>query len=77
MTGIFYRIWLQLYFHSEKEGSNEYLGDINYFLEQHELEDMRAVEMKSKKEKSAGGSTKAGKQGHADQKQKKKLTKQT
>ena len=54
-------------------GIKQYLGDINYFLEQHELEDMRAVEMKSKKEKSAGGSTKAGKQGHADQKQKKKL----
>ncbi len=54
-------------------GIKEYLGDINYFLEQHELEDMRAVEMKTKKEQSSGGSSKGGKQNHADQKQKKKL----
>ena len=54
-------------------GIKRYLGDINYFLEQHELEDMRAVEMKSKKEKSSESSSKGGKQGHADQKQKKKL----
>jgi len=54
-------------------GIKKYLGDINYFLEQHELEDMRAVEMKSKKEKSSESSSKGGKQGHADQKQKKKL----
>ncbi|MDN3642428.1 ABC-F family ATP-binding cassette domain-containing protein [Lutimonas halocynthiae] len=54
-------------------GIKQYLGDINYFLDQHELEDMRAVEMKSKKEKESAGSVKSGKQGHADQKQKKKL----
>jgi len=54
-------------------GIKKYLGDINYFLDQHELEDMRAVEMKSKKEKSSESSSKGGKQGHADQKQKKKL----
>ena len=54
-------------------GIKQYLGDINYFLDQHELEDMRAVEMKSKKEKASSGSVKSGKQGHADQKQKKKL----
>jgi len=54
-------------------GIKRYLGDINYFLEQHELEDMRAVEMKSKKEKSSENTSKGGKQGHADQKQKKKL----
>ena len=54
-------------------GIKQYLGDINYFLDQHELEDMRAVEIKSKKEKSSVGSVKGGKQGHADQKQKKKL----
>ncbi len=54
-------------------GIKQYLGDINYFLAQHELEDMRAVEMKSKKEKSAASSVKGGKKGHADQKQKKKL----
>ncbi len=54
-------------------GIKQYLGDINYFLEQHELEDMRAVEMRSKKEKSSISSSKSGKQEHADQKQKKKL----
>lgn len=54
-------------------GIKQYLGDINYFLDQHELEDMRAVEMKSKKEKASSGSVKSGKQGHVDQKQKKKL----
>ena len=54
-------------------GIKQYLGDINYFLDQHELEDMRAVEMKSKKEKASAGSVKSGKQGHVDQKQKKKL----
>ena len=54
-------------------GIKEYLGDINYFLEQHELEDMRAVEMKTKKEQSSANSSKGGKQNHADQKQKKKL----
>ena len=57
-------------------GIKEYLGDINYFLEQHELEDMRAVEMKSKKEAIAG-CVQRGKQKHADQKQRKKLTKST
>ncbi len=53
-------------------GIKEYLGDINYFLEQHELEDMRAVEMRTKKESSSNNS-KGGKQNHADQKQRKKL----
>jgi ATP-binding cassette subfamily F protein 3 len=53
-------------------GIKEYLGDINYFLEQHELEDMRAVEMKTKKE-SIANAAKGGKQNHADQKQRKKL----
>jgi len=53
-------------------GIKEYLGDINYFLEQHELEDMRAVEMSSKKESDINTS-KGGKQNHADQKQRKKL----
>jgi ATP-binding cassette subfamily F protein 3 len=54
-------------------GIKEYLGDINYFLEQHELEDMRAVEMKTKKEEGSANSSKGGKQNHTDQKQKKKL----
>jgi ATP-binding cassette subfamily F protein 3 len=53
-------------------GIKEYLGDINYFLEQHELEDMRAVEMRSK-EKSDPEARSAGKQKHSDLKQKKKL----
>ncbi len=53
-------------------GIKEYLGDINYFLEQHELEDMRAVEMRSK-EKSNPEDRSAGKQKHSDLKQKKKL----
>ncbi len=53
-------------------GIKEYLGDINYFLEQHELEDMRAVEMKTKKE-STDNVAKGGKQNHTDQKQRKKL----
>ena len=54
-------------------GIKEYLGDINYFLEQHELEDMRAVEMRSEKQTQSKGAVKSGKNGHADQKQKKKL----
>ncbi len=53
-------------------GIKEYLGDINYFLEQHELEDMRAVEMRSR-EKSDPEDQPAGKQRHSDLKQKKKL----
>lgn len=53
-------------------GIKEYLGDINYFLEQHELEDMRAVEMRSK-EKSKPEERASGKQKHSDLKQKKKL----
>lgn len=53
-------------------GIKEYLGDINYFLEQHELEDMRAVEMRTKKE-SNDNAAKGGKQNHTDQKQRKKL----
>jgi len=53
-------------------GIKEYLGDINYFLEQHELEDMRAVEMRSKEKVSPNASIQ-GKQKHSDLKQKKKL----
>ena len=50
----------------------EYLGDINYFLEQHELDSMREVEMRTRKaEKAEGPAT--GKEKHLDQKQKKKL----
>ena len=50
MTGIFYKIWLQHVYSFREGGIKEYLGDINYFLEQHELEDMRAVEMRTKKD---------------------------
>ena len=53
-------------------GIKEYLGDINYFLEQHELEDMRAVEMRSK-EKIKPLDLSEGKQKHSNLKQKKKL----
>jgi len=34
----------------KEEKIKEYLGDINYFLEQHDLEDMREVEKRTKKE---------------------------
>ncbi len=50
----------------------EYLGDINYFLEQHEMENMREVEMRSKEKENSGGSSK-GKKDHKDQKEKKKI----
>ena len=53
-------------------GIKEYLGDINYFLEQHELEDMRAVEMRTK-EKIKPLDLSEGKQKHSNLKQKKKL----
>jgi ATP-binding cassette subfamily F protein 3 len=53
-------------------GIREYLGDINYFLEQHELEDMRAVEMRTK-EKVGNSESSQGKQKHVDLKLKKKL----
>jgi len=53
-------------------GIKEYLGDINYFLEQHELEDMRAVEMRSK-EKTGTNDSSQGKQKHVDSKLKKKF----
>lgn len=56
-----------------EEGIKEYLGDINYFLEQHEMEDMRAVELKSEKGKTAKRDSRDGKKNHADQKLKKKL----
>ncbi len=50
-----------------------YLGDINYFLEQHQMESMREVEMKSNSEKANEPRNKTGKQSHQDLKQKKKL----
>jgi ATP-binding cassette subfamily F protein 3 len=50
-----------------------YLGDINYFLEQHQMESMREVEMKSSSPKDTEPRSKAGKQSHQDLKQKKKL----
>jgi ATP-binding cassette subfamily F protein 3 len=51
-----------------------YLGDINFFLEQHQMESMREVEMRSATSKKAGEPVnKGGKQSHMNLKQKKKL----
>jgi ATP-binding cassette subfamily F protein 3 len=54
----------------------EYLGDINFFLEQHEMESMREVEMQ-KDEKQGTGSRasgdKSGRRSHEDLKRKKRL----
>ncbi len=51
-----------------------YLGDINFFLEQHQMESMREVEMRSATSKKAGEPVnKGGKQSHQNLKQKKKL----
>ena len=51
-----------------------YLGDINFFLEQHQMESMREVEMRSATSKKAGEPVnKGGKQSHKNLKQKKKL----
>jgi ATP-binding cassette subfamily F protein 3 len=51
-----------------------YLGDINFFLEQHQMESMREVEMRSATSKKAGEPVnKGGKQSHFNLKQKKKL----
>jgi len=48
-----------------------YLGDINYFLEQHQMESMREVEMSTSR--ASDTQKKSGKQSHQDQKEKKKL----
>ena len=51
-----------------------YLGDINFFLEQHQMESMREVEMRSTTSKKEGEPVnKGGKQSHNNLKQKKKL----
>lgn len=50
-----------------------YLGDINFFLEQHQMENMREVEMKSNAQNENEARKKEGKQSHQDLKQKKKL----
>lgn len=57
---------------------HEYLGDVNFFLEKRRLDDMRAVEMKSKleanKSTAASGSASRGEElSHEDRKAKKKL----
>ena len=54
------------------EKIREYLGDINYFLEQHDLDSMREVEMRTKN-KEANTKTTGGKKDFKDAKQKKKL----
>ena len=54
----------------------EYLGDINYFLEQHEMESMREVEMKTSDSSTASSNKSqnaSGKSSHENLKQKKKL----
>ena len=48
-----------------------YLGDINYFLEQHQMESMREVEMSTTR--ASENTKKTGKQSHQEQKEKKKL----
>ena len=54
------------------EKIREYLGDINYFLEQHDLDSMREVEMRTKS-KEVNSKTSDGKKDFKDAKQKKKL----
>ncbi len=54
------------------EKIREYLGDINYFLEQHDLDSMREVEMRTKTKEVNLKST-GGKKEFKDTKQKKKL----
>lgn len=54
------------------EKIREYLGDINYFLEQHDLDSMREVEMRTKS-KELNTKPNDGKKSFADTKQKKKL----
>ncbi|WBL22896.1 MULTISPECIES: ribosomal protection-like ABC-F family protein [unclassified Zunongwangia] len=51
----------------------EYLGDIDYYLEQRKLEDMRAVEKKDKAPKSAAKKVATEKQSYEDQKKLKAL----
>jgi len=54
------------------EKIREYLGDINYFLEQHDLDSMREVEMRTKNKVDNTKST-GGKKNFKDAKQKKRL----
>ena len=56
-----------------KDGNiKEYLGDINYFLEQHDLDSMREVEMRTKN-KILNSNNSQGKKNHQDLKQKKQF----
>jgi ATP-binding cassette subfamily F protein 3 len=59
----------------KEEKIKEYLGDINYFLEQHDLEDMREVEKRTKKEveKKSVSEQESGKKTFQDSKQKKQF----
>ncbi len=54
------------------EKIKEYLGDINYFLAQHDLENMREVEKRTKINDTSKKSSK-GKNNHKENKQKKQL----
>ena len=51
----------------------EYLGDIDYYLEQRKLEDMRAVEKRDKVSKTAAKKVATEKQSYEDQKKLKGL----
>ncbi len=59
----------------KEEKIKEYLGDINYFLEQHDLEDMREVEKRTKKEveKKSAAAQESSKKSFQDSKQKKQF----
>jgi ATP-binding cassette subfamily F protein 3 len=59
----------------KEEKIKEYLGDINYFLEQHDLEDMREVEKRTKKEveNKLNANQVSGKMTFQDSKQKKQI----
>ncbi len=61
--------------YSFKDGNiKEYLGDINYFLEQHDLDDMREVEMRTLKENEIDKKKNSGgKKSYLELKQKKQL----
>lgn len=69
---IFYKICRILVYEFKDQKIKEYLGDINYFLEQRNLENMREVEKKDieKKEVSANNNSKAS---YEDQKKNKSL----
>jgi hypothetical protein len=52
-TGIFFKVCLIFEFRDQK--IKKYLGDVNYFLEQRNLENMREVEKKDALKAAAQG----------------------